>query len=103
MVCVEPCCGSAECGERLIEGELTRVACDVIDGHLRGCSRLLPTTAIGGVGAACDDDLDCRSGQCLDGYCSDLCCRDESCGDTSAFSCLPAPLGGVWALRCVRK
>ena len=101
-VCAEPCCSSKACGEAQIDMTHVRIACTEIDG-LRSCGKVLPLDATDGVGSKCSAGDSCRSGQCLDGICSDLCCDDASCGDVSVFSCRPAPLDGVWALRCVPK
>jgi hypothetical protein len=102
-LCAKHCCGSATCGDTIVAGTSYRVACGVLDDQVKSCNRILPMSADGGVGAACANDLECRSGQCLAGSCSDLCCIDEDCGDPSAFSCSPATFGASWALRCVRK
>lgn len=109
--CSMPCCGSAECGS-LELGELPAfVACEEVehDGSwLRACSRLIPPGAIGVVGVPCDDDLECRSGQCAkdpdgSGQCTDVCCGDDGCGDATAFSCALASTQPTWALRCETK
>lgn len=108
-VCIRPCCSSRECGDVTVAGEVFPLACTVSTGGLRGCSRGLPPTAKGEVGAPCNEDLDCRGGLCMagdageDDYCSDLCCKDESCGDVSVFACRPGQAGSTWALRCVRR
>jgi hypothetical protein len=107
--CAEPCCSSKDCGE--IESSAladTRyvLACSKMNGE-RACARVVPVTAVRGVGESCTDDDECRSGSCIEGpngrYCSDLCCEDASCGDPERFACLPHSVGGSWALRCVRR
>jgi hypothetical protein len=104
--CVEPCCGSDECGSVVILGAPTRIGCVPYEG-VRACAELLDPGAVGEVGAACQENEDCLGSACLgEGdlrYCSDTCCDDASCGDESAFRCRPVEHEGVWALRCVRK
>jgi len=106
-ICAEPCCSSEQCEAKLVADQLIRLACTVVEGSLRTCAKVLPDTAVGGVGSVCAVDEDCRSGLCVDGsagrYCSDVCCEDASCGDVSAFSCSPAGSGTSWSLQCVRK
>ncbi len=104
-ICATPCCSSADCESVLIGTVLRPVACVPIDGRLRGCGQILPITAVGGLGAPCENGDDCRSGLCVDRpegrICSDTCCRDADCGDSSAFRCKPTPVEQTWALRCV--
>jgi hypothetical protein len=106
-ICAKACCSSNDCGAVIVQGMKRPVACTVVDGDLRSCGALVDATSDAQVGAACSNDAECRSGWCVDdgsgAYCTDMCCNDGSCGDTSAFSCLPRPVDGAWALRCVRK
>jgi len=109
--CSMPCCGSPECGS-LEQGELPAfVACEEVEhagGWLHACARLLPPGAVGVVGVPCEDDLECRSGQCMRepgqaGICSDVCCDDGGCGDVTAFGCGLAARDPTWSLRCEPK
>ncbi len=107
QICAEPCCSSRDCDSVYVGAALRPVACAVVAGNLRACSKLLPVTALGDVGAACVVGEDCRSGVCIEAggrrICSDACCDDQSCGDAAAFACLPVQVGDTWALRCVPR
>lgn len=107
-ICAVPCCSSSTCGAIELGAERLQLACATSrDGALTACSRVVPTSAVGAVGAPCVEDDECRSGVCAEQagvrFCTDRCCRDEDCGNTTLFACRLAAGSVPWSLQCVRK
>jgi hypothetical protein len=112
MRCSEPCCKSDACPSYVVSGFPGFLACDDVihKGSLvRACSRWLPESATGAIGAGCEDDSECRGGRCAalgeagERICTDVCCVDASCGDPTRFGCRPSASVGNYALRCEPK
>jgi hypothetical protein len=97
--CTQTCCDSADCPP----GDVCYASGS--PGSFCVSTRLVGREApgMGGAGAQCSQDGDCRSASCTNGRCLDTCCSDTDCGSGSSCELDTTAVNGHEGFFCERS